>query len=101
LWHTGRRRPLLSFEALLSQGTSVVPEVTKDSEAWPALALLTKHDSSRSQADLMSIAGNSWHIPTVGNFLLYVVASVCRTDGSLQMSVGSYVYDNDGHEEII
>jgi len=99
LLHTGRRRPLLSFEALLSQGTSVVPEVTKDSEAWPALALLTKQDIS--QADLMSITGNSWHIPTVGTFLLYVLASVRHTDWTLKRSVGSYVYDIDGHEEII
>ena len=83
----------------MSQGTSVAPEVTNDSETWPALALLTKHDIS--QADLMSIAGNSWHIPTVGTFLLYVLASVRHTDWTFKRSVGPYVCENDGPEEII
>lgn len=99
LWHLGLQRPLTSFEALLSQGTAVVPEVTKQPEAWPCLLLLEK--GSILQSDMMSIAGNSWHIPTIGKVVGFILASMRPVDWALPQSLGAFVYDNDKEEELI
>jgi hypothetical protein len=74
LWNTSTERPLLSFEHLLCQGVNVMPEVTQVPEAFPAYQMMERGLLSPSQ--LTSMAGNGWHVPTLGLVVMYVLASV-------------------------
>ena len=36
--------------------------------------------------DLFSIAGNSWHIPTIDTFLVFILGNLCPTADTGSMS---------------
>ena len=99
-WHQGRRRPMLCHEVLLSQGSSMVPQVTKQPSAWPLLAML--QDGRMRLTEGMSLGGLAWHLPTVGSIIIYLLGHLVQAEFSLQMAIkmrSLYFDDEDALED--
>ena len=76
LWHTGIRRPMLAAEMLVSMGCNVCPEVG-DSDTppvWP-LGLLMENGIIQPN-EAINIAGNAWHVPTLGALFMFLLGSM-------------------------
>ena len=77
IWHESHQRPLLCTEFLLGHG--VVPSeklqmeygIPEPVDFWDML-----QHGSLSASNIRSCAGNMWHIPTFGMYIMYILSQI-------------------------
>ena len=95
LWHTGIRRPMLAAEMLVAMGCNVCPEVNDSTEppVWPLGALIEEGVLEPNGA--INLAGNAWHLQTIGPIFMYVLASVQPRPVEIDEVSSEEIFDED------
>ena len=99
IWNTHLKRPLLASEWLVAHGVPGVqgkfgPEGPVDLVGMMASGQVTP-------GQMKSMVGNGWHLPTIGSWLMWVLASTKKYTQSVPLTPGrSLVVEHESHHEV-